>query len=242
MTYLQPFFATLVVLTLAFAVFGTRGWRRRLAIASASALFLFSWPPVGWLALWIFERPYPAEPPRDRNVQAIVVLSSSIEQPAPPMPVAILGLDTYERCAYAAWLYRNWVAVPILASGGGSEGDTAYSDLMSASLARDGVPAPMIWTEGRSHSTYESAVASAEILRRKGIHKIALVTEAYHMARAERCFRKQGLEVLPAACAFRGHLRTRWDAFLPSWQAVAWNEDVAHETIGMIWYFFRGRI
>jgi uncharacterized SAM-binding protein YcdF (DUF218 family) len=230
------------VLTVACVLFGVQGWKRRLAIASAIALFLFSWPPAGWLAVWIYERPYRAEPPSDRNVQAIVVLTSSIEQPAPPLPIAILGLDTYERCAYATWLYRNWVAVPVLASGGGSIGDTPYAVVLKAALARDGVPSPMIWTEERSHSTYESAVFSAEILRRKGIHKIALVTEAYHMARAERCFRKQGLEVLPAACEFRGYLRSNWESFLPDWQAVAWNEDVVHETIGLAWYFFRGRI
>jgi uncharacterized SAM-binding protein YcdF (DUF218 family) len=238
MAYIEPCFPVLVVLTVACVLFGIQGWRRRLAIASAIALFAFSWPPASWLGAWIYEKPYPAEPPRDRNVQAIVVLTSLVE----PLPIAILGFDSYERSAYAAWLYRNWVAVPLLASGGDSIGNTPYSVVLKDALARDGVPLPMIWTEERSHSTYESAIFSAEILRRKGIHKIALVTEAYHMARAERCFRKQGLEVLPAAFQFRAHLRSNWESFLPSWQAVAWNEDVFHESIGLVWYFFRGRI
>jgi uncharacterized SAM-binding protein YcdF (DUF218 family) len=50
------------------------------------------------------------------------------------------------------------------------KGDTWLADRIYS-----GVPAGMIWTEDRSKSTYENALFSAEILRAKGITRIALV-------------------------------------------------------------------
>jgi len=57
-------------------------------------------------------------------------------------------------------------------------------------LAGEGVPLPMIWTEEKSRSTYENAVYGWKFFT-PGIRKVVLVTEAYHMPRAERCFRKR---------------------------------------------------
>ena len=196
---------------------------------------------MAWLALQPFESPYSNQPPTDHDVQAIVVLSSSVFPPTPPRPTAIVGSDTYERCKYAAWLFTHWKQVPVLASGGGSRGTPAYSVTMGEALAAEGVPATMIWTEQESKSTYENAVNSAAILRQRGIHKIVLVTEAYHMRRSEGVFRKQGIEVVPAACGFRSP-EVRWRDMLPSWEAISWNEDSMHEVIALVWYKLNGRI
>jgi uncharacterized SAM-binding protein YcdF (DUF218 family) len=210
-------------------------------VLCAAGLFLFSWPPAAWLALFPFELPYPNYAPTDKNVQAIVVLSSSVFPPTPPRPTAILGSDTLERCQYAAWLYKNWVHVPVLATGGGSHGPP-YAETMSEELQREGVPAAMIWTEGKSRSTYENALFSTELLRKKGIRRIALVTEAFHMRRAELCFRKQGMDLVPAACGFRTKLWVDKGWLIPGWEPISWNEDVMHESIGLLWYKLKGRI
>jgi uncharacterized SAM-binding protein YcdF (DUF218 family) len=113
---------------------------------------------------------------------------------------------------------------------------------MRRALEQMGVPPSEIWTEETSHSTYQSAVLSSEMLRAKGVNKILLVTEAYHMQRAERSFRKQGLDVVPASCGFRHPLQGSWLEFLPDWQAIAWNEDNLHEIGGLAWYKISGRI
>ncbi len=241
MTYVQPFFPVLIALTAVSILLCRKSRARRFGVVAALALLLFSWQPIACALVWPLERAYHS-PPLDRDVQAIVVLSSSVLFPGPPIPEAVPGPDTYQRCVYAAWLYRNGFPVPVLASGGGSSGETPYSTVMRGVLEREGVPSSMILTEERSRSTYENAVYSAGILREKGIHKIALVTEGYHMGRAERCFRKQGLEVVPAACGFRAILHANLSEFLPRWQAVAWNEDTMHEAIGSIWYALTGRI
>jgi uncharacterized SAM-binding protein YcdF (DUF218 family) len=249
MTYLQPFFPVLIALTAVSILLCSKSRARRFGLGCAIALLLFSWQPVTCALVWPLERAYSstpltdrAQPATDRGIQAIVVLSSSVLSPGPPLTAAIPGPDTYQRCVYAAWLYRNGLPVPVLASGGGSLGDTPYAEVMRGVLEREGVPLSMIWTEDRSRSTYENALNSAGILREKGIRKIALVTEAYHMSRSERCFRKQGLEVVPAACGFRSILHENLSEFLPRWQAVAWNEDTMHEAIGILWYAVTGKI
>jgi uncharacterized SAM-binding protein YcdF (DUF218 family) len=115
--------------------------------------------------------------------------------------------------------------------------------VMRDSLRLEGVPDSMIWSEEKSHSTYQNALYSAQILREKGIHRIVLVTEAYHMLRAEKSFRKQGLEVVPAACGYRAYgSRVYIDRLLPGWEPIAWNEDSLHEGVGLIWYWLHGWI
>lgn len=240
MTYLQ-ILLPLVLLALAGVLILRRRPSRSAALWCAAALFLLSWQPVAWIALWPLEGSYRAEPPQDHNVGAIVVLASSVLPPSPPLPEAVLEFDTSQRCRYAAWLHKNWAQVPVLASGKGSW-EVAYSVAMSEAMKEDGVPASMIWTEEKSRSTYENAVYSAEVLRSHGIRKIALVTEAYHMPRAERCFRKQGIEVVAAPCAFRGPTQFFFSEFIPGWKAISLNEDTLHEVVGLVWYRLSGRI
>jgi uncharacterized SAM-binding protein YcdF (DUF218 family) len=107
---------------------------------------------------------------------------------------------------------------------------------MRGLLERAGVPETMIWTEDRSRSTHENAVFGAGVLRSHGVRRIALVVNARSMLRAAACFRKQGIDVVPAPCAFRdfGALSTE---LLPGWKAVRENEETLHETLGLAWYW-----
>jgi uncharacterized SAM-binding protein YcdF (DUF218 family) len=111
---------------------------------------------------------------------------------------------------------------------------------MREALQREGVPESVVWLEKESHSTHENAAYAAAILRRKGIHKVVLVTDAYHMLRAEKCFLKEGLDVVPAACGFRTSGGFHFNDLLPGWEPISWNEDVLHESLGLIWYRIRG--
>lgn len=189
------------------------------------------------------EVPYPPQEFPQAETQAIVVLASKVYPASPPLPTPRLGSDTFERCVYAAWLYKNWRPLPILATGGTNHSDTpAYAHVMEEALHLEGVPESMIWSEEESHSTHQEALYSAEILKSRGIHKIALVTDAYHMRRAEASFRKQGLEVIPAACGYRALSSSVYFQVTPDWEAIAWNEDALHEAVGLVWYWLHGWI
>jgi hypothetical protein len=73
-------------------------------------------------------------------------------------------------------------------------------------------------------------------------YALILVTDAYHMLRSERCFRKEGIDVVPAACAYRSFSKLHGMDLLPSWEAISWNEDILHESLGLLWYRIRSWI
>ena len=96
--------------------------------------------------------------------------------------------------------------------------------------------------EGDSRSTAENASFSAKILRSHGVQKIALVTDAFHMRRAEMCFRKQGFDVVPAPSSFQSAPNIPCYAWLlPNSDAMNRNDRSFHEWIGIVAYKLGGR-
>lgn len=240
MTYTRP-------LILLFSIVAIAGlWRLRhckgslIARLAVIGLVLLSWPPIDWLLSRPLEARYPVRPYQTADVQAIVVLSSSVQPPSYERPFPIPDKQTYERCEFAAWIYKHAGPLPVLACGGGKSRQP-YSVAMRQLLLRAGVPEPMIWTEEHSLSTHENAVYGAEILRERGIGAIALVVEAQSMRRAEACFRKVGIRVVPAPNAFREFGPWR-EELIPSPEAIARNETTLHEVGGLAWYWLRGWI
>jgi uncharacterized SAM-binding protein YcdF (DUF218 family) len=247
-TYVQPLFPMILVLALVGLVieWRSRGHRRLQILATAFVLLLIlSWPPFYLILLQPFEHPYRHKQVPVEGAQAIVVLSSGIQYPTVPgLPAARIGSDTYERCQYAAWLQKK-SGLFVLASGGGNQEDPdtpPYAVLMKDALIKEGVPESMILSEDHSRTTHENAVYSAQILRDRRLSRIILVTDAYHMLRAEKSFRKQGLQVVPAASGFRTFEKLNLVTLLPNWEALGFGEDLLHESIGLLWYRLRGWI
>jgi uncharacterized SAM-binding protein YcdF (DUF218 family) len=115
--------------------------------------------------------------------------------------------------------------------------------VMATFLREQGVSGADLLLEDRSRSTYENAVEAQRLLKERGVRRIVLVTEAYHMPRAERCFRNLGLEVTPSPCSHQA-ARFHPDLFTflpdPYTPMICWL--VTHEWIGMAWYRLRGWI
>jgi uncharacterized SAM-binding protein YcdF (DUF218 family) len=243
MTYLQPLMLVFLIITFIGLMVMRRAKKTWLAVVGVVGLFLLSWPPVDWLLSRPLEARYPVRALPPEQVEAIVVVSSASSPPRKERPYALPDKHTYQRCVFAAWLYQHWRPVPVLACGGpgGKHSSQPVAMVMRQSLQQAGVPEAMIWTEERSGSTHENAVFGAEILRQHGIGRIALVIEARSMLRAESCFRKQGMTVVPAPCEFR-EFESPLDEFIPSWKAVSSNEETLHETAGLAWYWLRGWI
>jgi len=208
-------------------------------------MFLWAWPPFEALFSATLERRFAATPFPAGDAPVIVVLSGNVFPPDPADPDALPGFGTYLRCSHAAWLRSHWKEVPILVTGGAlraGEATIVFADVMKRALIRDGVPADAIWTERESRSTYENALYSARILRERGVGRVVLVTEAFHMLRAVRSFRRQGIDVVPAPCGFR-YLRfnAQLDSLLPSPSRMMLNEETLHEWLGLAWYAMTGK-
>lgn len=211
-------------------------------MAGLAGLFAISWPPLNWLYSRPLEATYPVRPFQPSpDLQAIVVLGAAVEPPVFERPYLLANRYTYERCEHAAWIYRRQ-PLPVLACEGrtGTGGVSVHSGMREL-LERSGIPAGMIWVEGASRSTHENALYGAEILRKKGISKIALIVEADSMPRASACFRKQGFKVQPTPSEFR-----EWgpwpNELLPNWRAIRDNGIILHEALGIAWYKLRGWI
>lgn len=245
MTYTQPVLPLLLIAGLLLAVFGRKSPRfaGRMALVSV-LLFLWSWPPFSTLFSGTLEWWYPVRPYPQGDAQAIVVLSGGVYTHDASEPEDLPNLSTLVRCSYAAWLYQNWRPLPIVVTGGAADAQkVSRSGVMARLLEQRGIPSSMIWREDRSESTYENAVYSAALLRARGIDRIVLVTEAEHMLRGERSFRRQKLMVVPAPCCYRTlQFAGRWPDLLPQHRAIADNEDALHEWVGVLWYFVSGKI
>lgn len=181
---------------------------------------------------------YSQDPMIAADAQAIVVLAGHVQSPEPSTPYPLAAQDTYVRLQRAIWLFKNWKPVPILASGGGADGQW-YAETMRQTLEAGGIPPEMIWVECSSRSTYENAKYGADVLRQHGVSSIALVVEANSMPRAVASFRKFGFRVTPAPVRFTDLKRDISD-FIPNWRAIQLNGEALHELVGLVWYKVRG--
>jgi uncharacterized SAM-binding protein YcdF (DUF218 family) len=239
MTYTQPLLFMCIALLLAGLLTVRRSKGRKLALLGVFGLLLISWPPADWLLGLPLEARYPVrafEAPA--GIQAIVVLGSAVRPPSQERPYPVPDLDTFRRCEHAAWIYRRWGPLPVLACEGRQRNGVR---MMSDLLRRAGVPENMIWVENQSRSTHENALYGAQILQEHGVKRIALVVEAQSMLRAAACFRKEGFDVTPAPTSFRT-FSSLPDELIPNADAIRRNEITLHEMVGLLWYRWRGWI
>jgi len=218
---------------------------RRVVVLSLGALLALSWMPFSWLNNYLLEAPYRdivAAPAAD----AIVVLSGASEPPSDRFPYTLALESTVRRTRYAAALALERPETPVLACGPGRDDDPSASSVafeMGELLAGWGVERERIWLEEVGVSTASQSAEAAAILRAKGVRRILLVTDAFHMRRAEGCFRKQGFETYAAPSQFRA----RFDLptlpeLLPSPGDVRVNEEAFREWLALAVYKARGVI
>ena len=125
--------------------------------------------------------------------------------------------------------------MPLLVTGGNASADgkvEAKAHGMARALRED-FRTEVKWVEDRAATTADNASFSAAMLRRDGVQRILLVTDAMHMARASDAFRRSGLEVVEAPTMFFSRGTLRWLDFLPS--AAALQRTITQATSGWAW-------
>lgn len=210
------------------------------------ALVLVSLPAFSYLALGTLEWQYSAgsQIPVDRN--AIVVLSGYLKD-VQNETETVLGDDSLYRCLKAARLYKMGDPCPIIVTGGKvhlTDPGPMLAEAMQQFLVSQGIPEDRIVVESKARSTYENAVEVAKLIRERGIESpILLVTDITHLPRSERCFTKQGIDVVPVGCRFSDRdFEWTYNQFVPSPGALESVHDVVHEWLGLGWYWLRDRI
>jgi uncharacterized SAM-binding protein YcdF (DUF218 family) len=230
-------------------------WRKRperprglwFVTASFAGLAVVCTPLLGRLAIGSLEWAYPPRTRRPPQVEAIVVLGGYLRPPDAEYGrfEPELWWDSRDRCRLAAHYYHDGPPCWLVVTGGqeNTESGPSLAQAMKDFLVQRKVAGEDVIVEDRSRSTYENAVNTAPLLKDRGVHRIALVTDATHLLRAERCFRAQGFEVVPCG-AFYSVRRMEWSlsAFLPSPGAVGDLKRASHEWLGLLWYHIKGRI
>lgn len=209
-------------------------------VVGLGALWLLSLPvAVEWGARSIERVPALAErqwADLPRRAEAIVVLGGGRARNDPAWGGDQPSLMALERLRYAARLARA-SGLPLLVSGGLHFGrPPSEAALMAEVLTRDfGVP--VRWREATSRTTWENAMHTATLLQREGIHRVVLVTQAWHMPRARWCFEAVGFEVVAAPVGFLGVPNARpLGGWLPEAKALWQSGLLLNEALGQWLY------
>lgn len=137
---------------------------------------------------------------------------------------------------HGARLYQDGKA-PLLILTGGHDPQyraTSSAEAMRRFMSALGVPDSAMVLEERSRNTSQNAVFTADILARRGIDRILLVTSAIHMPRSKALFEAQGLEVIPAATDHEVQAIPGWRNWLPSTDALDGSSRAIKEIVGRL--------
>jgi uncharacterized SAM-binding protein YcdF (DUF218 family) len=141
---------------------------------------------------------------RAQPAEAIVVLGSRV------YPGGVPGPSLTRRSQHAAELFSQGLAPRIVCTGG--QGDSTIpseAQVACGLIAAAGVPASALLREDRSHSTEENALYTAALLAPLGVRRVLIVSDSYHLFRAEVLFRQAGLEPVSSPAMIRG-ARLHW--------------------------------
>ncbi len=209
---------------------------RWLSIFGIAALWLASTPFVAGSLLRTLQTapPLPADGPLPQAA-AIVVLSAEADRDAPEYGGSTVGSMTLQRIRYAAVLHQR-TGLPVLTSGGRPGFELEPIATTMARVLEAEFHTPVRWREERSADTWENAEFSAAMLKQAGVDTVLLVTHAWHLPRATRCFAAQGVTVVPAPTAFRGPAFVDGQSFWPTTAALRDTTFALHEWYGRIFY------
>ncbi len=126
-----------------------------------------------------------------QEADGIVVLGAGLSRDGRP------GYALIRRSSHAAQLWHQGYADTILCTGGQAPGQPrSEADACRQVLMWRDVPANAILLEEQSRSTEENALYSRPIIEANGWETVILVSDSYHVFRAEILFRTRGIPVL----------------------------------------------
>ncbi len=178
---------------------------------------------------------------RSSGAQAIVILAAGRSRGAPEWGGETVRALTLGRLRYGARLAHE-TGLPVLVTGGKpGGGHVAEAELMRDALRDEFGVAPR-WVEAASDTTYDNARLSAALLLPAGVTHVLLVTDAWHMPRAQPAFERHGLRVTPAPTGYLGQAPFRALHLIPNAESLRVSHIALREWLGIVWYRLRDRI
>ncbi len=135
---------------------------------------------------------------------AMVLVASQEDQRQPVDALVVLGAAQYNgrpspvlraRLDHALGLYRDQTAPLILVTGGVGRGDTTSEAMVGRRyLIAHGVPEEAVVAQSEGRTTHESMTAVTEWLHVRGLRRVLLVSDPFHMFRLRLEARRTELE------------------------------------------------
>jgi vancomycin permeability regulator SanA len=156
-------------------------WARRLA--ALALLGVVAYVGLTFTQVWRASRRDQARP-----AQAVVVLGAA-QYNGRPSAVLRARLD------HAASLYKRGYADTVVVTGGRQPGDRYTEASTSAAyLAQLGIPDSAVLREVSGRTSWQSLASAAAFLKRRGVHRVLLVSDGFHAARIVAIAHELGLK------------------------------------------------
>ena len=224
------------LLALILGVAGRHRMALLLGLLSLAWVWAWSLPVTSYAIRGYLENQHPAvDASALPSAGAIVVLGGGTAPLGYGTSYPNLGPGS-DREWHGVRLYQAGKAPLIILSGGHDPEHTAASsaESMRRFIRALGVPDSAILLEEKSRNTTQNADFTADILARRGIDRILLVTSALHMPRSLALFETQGLEVIPAATDHEVTALPVWRMWLPDTEALDGSSRAIKEIVGRL--------
>jgi len=244
----KPVFSSLLMPLAFLPVLGLLGLllaarRKRIGWLLSSVAFCTLWllscqGAAVWLARTVLPQYLPTTTAQLKasQVQAIVVLGGGMYPQAPEYGKSQPSPSTAARLRYGIWLAKQ-SGLPVAYSGGngwaaGTHVKSSEAEV-AARVALEDYGFSLRWAENQSRDTAENALLVAPLLKRDGIQRIALVTDALHMPRAMLEFERTGLTITPATMGYVLPHKSSVLQWLPSVDGLSGSTRWMHEALGL---------
>jgi uncharacterized SAM-binding protein YcdF (DUF218 family) len=192
--------------------------------------------------VWLARTALPQYPPataaqlKAGQVQAIVVLGGGTYPQAPEYGTPQPGPSSAARLRYGVWLAKqSGLAVAFSGGSGWAAGANVKSSEaeVAARVSLEDYGFTLRWVENQSRDTAENAQMIAPLLKRDGVKRIALVTDALHMPRAMLEFERTGLVIVAAPTGYVLPTKSNLLQWLPTTDGLSGSTRVIHELLGL---------
>ena len=219
-------------------------YKKRFLIATVALFMLFTNSFITNLVLHSWEVPAVSHKSLHKNYEAAIVLGGvsfwdhTLNR--------IQFSRSSDRVFQSLELYHlGYVKKLIIVGGSGSivYPEDKESIEIKAYLMNIGFKSEDIIIEDRSRNTYENAKYTKELIDSLGMKgPFVMVTSGFHMKRAQKCYRKFGIESAPYCTdRYSGELRFEPDKILiPNTACIQAWDILLHEFFGFAVYYFSG--
>jgi len=244
--FLTPLTWAIVCALLAFPYRKSHAMTRRrkgLALACPAILIVFSQAGVSSCLFHQLEADAPKTIKPDVTYDVVILLGGVVDERTTFVTGSPSYNDNSERLTGVFELLRDGRAKNVLISSAGMPGlpeDAGEVRVLARALEHWGIDKARIFLEERSLNTYENALYSKKIVQERGWSSVLVVTSAFHMTRAQGCFRKVGLPVDTLPVDYRTPAALPELISLPRTDSLQRSSAAIREATGRVVYRLRG--